>query len=123
MILPAADIVILTLILLSAVIGLFRGLVREVVSLAIWASAIVGATVFASPVAVYLTVIEASQQIRVVVAFVIVFFGVLSGLCGVPREDSSRPADRRLLGVCVGRCAGVGVIALSSATLRANDWA
>ena len=77
MILPAADIVILTLILLSAVIGLFRGLVREVVSLAIWASAIVGATVFASPVAVYLTVIEASQQIRVVVAFVIVFFGVL----------------------------------------------
>ena len=77
MILPAADIVILTLILLSAVIGLFRGLVREVVSLAIWASAIVGAMVFASPVAGYLTAIEASQQIRVVVAFVIVFFGVL----------------------------------------------
>ena len=77
MILPAADIVILTLILLSAVIGLFRGLVREVVSLAIWASAIVGAMVFSSPVAVYLTAIEASQRIRVVVAFVIVFFGVL----------------------------------------------
>jgi len=77
LILPAADIVILTLILLSAVIGLFRGLVREVVSLAIWASAIVGAMVFASPVAGYLTAIEASQQIRVVVAFVIVFFGVL----------------------------------------------
>ena len=77
MILPVADIVILTLILLSAVIGLFRGLVREVVSLAIWASAIVGAMVFASPVAGYLTAIEASQQIRVVVAFVIVFFGVL----------------------------------------------
>ena len=77
MILPAADIVILTLILLSAVIGLFRGLVREVVSLAVWACAIVGATVFAAPVSGYLTAIEASQSIRVVIAFVIVFFGVL----------------------------------------------
>ncbi len=75
--LPAADIVILTLILLSAVIGLFRGLVREVVSLAIWACAIVGAMVFASPVAEYLTAIEASRPIRVAIAFGIVFFGVL----------------------------------------------
>ena len=77
MILPAADIVILTLILLSAAIGLFRGLVREVVSLAIWACAIVGAVVFASPVAEYLTAIEASRPIRVAIAFGIVFFGVL----------------------------------------------
>ena len=77
MTLPAADMVILTLILLSAVIGLFRGLVREVVSLAIWACAIVGAMVFASSVAEYLTAIEASRPIRVAIAFGIVFFGVL----------------------------------------------
>ncbi len=77
MTLPAADIVILSLIALSAVIGLFRGLVKELVSLVVWACAIVGAMVFASPLAEYLTAIDASRPIRVAVAFAVVFFGVL----------------------------------------------
>lgn len=77
MTLPAADIVILSLIMLSAVIGLFRGLVKELVSLVVWACAIVGSIVFASPLAEYLTAIDASRSIRVAVAFAIVFVGVL----------------------------------------------
>ena len=74
---PAADIVILSLIVLSAVIGLFRGLVKELVSLVVWACAIVGAIAFAMPLAEYLTAIDASRPIRVAVAFAVVFFGVL----------------------------------------------
>lgn len=77
MTLPAADIVILSLIMLSAVIGLFRGLVKELLSLVVWACAIGGAIVFASPLAEYLTVIDASRPIRVAVAFAVVFLGVL----------------------------------------------
>ena len=77
MTLPTVDIVILGLILLSAVIGLFRGLVKEVVSLAVWICAVVGATALAAPVSEYLTDIDVSGQIRVAIAFAIVFFGVL----------------------------------------------
>ena len=77
MTLPAADIVMLALILLSAVIGLFRGLIKELVSLVVWICAIVGAIVFAAPLAEYLTAIHASRPIRVAIAFAIVFFGVL----------------------------------------------
>ena len=77
MTLPAADIVILSLILLSAVIGLFRGLVKELVSLVVWVCAIVGATVFASPLSDYLTAVDANPPIRVAIAFAVVFFGVL----------------------------------------------
>ena len=78
MILPTADIVIVCLIMLSAVIGLFRGLVKEVVSLVIWVCAIAGAMLFAPLLADHLTAaIEASRPIRVVIAFLAVFFGVL----------------------------------------------
>ena len=77
MTLPAADIVILSLILLSAVIGLFRGLVKELLSLVVWVCAIVGATVFASPLSEYLTAVDANRPIRVAIAFAVVFFGVL----------------------------------------------
>ena len=77
MILPAADIVILALVMLSAVIGLFRGLVKELVSLVVWACAILGAVVFAAPLGEHLTVIDAGRPIRVAVAFGVAFFGVL----------------------------------------------
>ena len=63
--------------MLSAVIGLFRGLVKELVSLVVWACAIVGAIAFASPLADYLTAIDAGRPIRVAVAFGVVFIGVL----------------------------------------------
>ena len=75
--LPIGDIVILGVILLSAVIGLFRGLVKEVVSLGVWICAILAGTVFASPLAEYLTVIDAGYPIRLAAAFAIIFFGVL----------------------------------------------
>ncbi|MDE0452829.1 MAG: CvpA family protein [Gammaproteobacteria bacterium] len=78
MILPTADIVIVCLILLSAVIGLFRGLVKELVSLVVWVCAIAGAMLFAPLLADHLAAaIEASRPIRVVIAFLAVFFGVL----------------------------------------------
>ncbi|MCY3820450.1 MAG: CvpA family protein [Gammaproteobacteria bacterium] len=78
MILPAADIVIVCLILLSAVIGLARGLVKELVSLVIWVCAIAGAMLLAPLLADHLSAaIEASRPIRVVIAFLAVFFGVL----------------------------------------------
>ena len=48
--LATLDIVLLIVILLSALIGLARGLVKEVLSLAIWAAAFLLALYFAAPV-------------------------------------------------------------------------
>ena len=54
--LHAADLVILIVLLLSAMIGLVRGLIREALSLVIWATAFVLAIVFADNLAAHISV-------------------------------------------------------------------
>ena len=71
------DIVIIVVILLSAAIGLVRGLVKEVLSLVAWALSFVVALVFASEVGQMLPAQWGSDAMRATIAFILIFVAVL----------------------------------------------
>ena len=77
---PSADLVdlgIILLIVLSAIIGLVRGFIREAVSLATWIAAAAFAFLYVRPLAAQLPFALQSEVARLGIAFAIIFFGVL----------------------------------------------
>ncbi len=68
---------IIILILLSAVIGLIRGLVREAFSLITWVAAFGLAITYVKPLAAELPFAVQSEVVRLGIAFAVIFFGVL----------------------------------------------
>ena len=71
------DIAIIVILLVSTLIGIFRGFVREILSLAAWIIAVVVAWTFAEMGAVYLEPYISQPPLRVVAAFAGIFVVVL----------------------------------------------
>ena len=89
------DYVIIAVIALSALIGLARGLIREVLSLVIWVAAAGVAWVFHRPLADQLTPWLSTPTVRIGVAFVILVFVVLIlGAISGPAPDHPDRQDR-----------------------------
>lgn len=71
------DLGIIVLIVLSVIIGLIRGFVREALSLATWVAAFGFAALYVKPLAAQLPFAVQSDVVRMGIAFAIIFFGVL----------------------------------------------
>lgn len=72
------DIVIASVIALSALFGLMRGLVREVVSLVVWVGAAISSVAFAGFMAdTALASFDLGRPLRVAIGFALVFIAVL----------------------------------------------
>ena len=105
--LPLTDGVLGGILLLSLVVGAWRGLVHELMSLAGWVAAFVLAQWLADDVARWLPVWrEAAVQVRYALSFVLVFVAsmlaaaVVSWLLGkVVSTAGLRPVDRSLGGI------------------------
>ncbi len=72
------DYAVLGVTLLSVAWGLWRGLVREVISLAGWVLAFLAANLFAAPLAEALPRSIPQPEVRVIVAFVAIFVVTLT---------------------------------------------
>lgn len=113
-----ADYLILTLITLSALIGLWRGLLREVISLATWAAAIAIAFMFAEDGASHLTPYIDIPSLRIAVAFGGLFLVtlLLGGLVGILASElvhhTGLTGTDRMLGVAFGLARGAAIVAL-----------
>lgn len=110
---PTLDWIFLAVLLLSMVIGAWRGLVFEVLSLLTWAAAFVLAQWFAPDAAGWLPMGNAAEPVRYAAGFVLVF--ILSIFAGslvaflikkLVAAVGLRPADR-LLGAGFGLLRGV----------------
>ncbi|HLS86798.1 MAG TPA: CvpA family protein [Burkholderiales bacterium] len=108
------DYVVLAVVVLSTAWGLWHGLVREVISLAGWVIGFLAANLLAGPVGERLPDALGSAQIRILVAFVVVFILALAmtTLAGVLLSKMLRAAGLAGLDRTLGGLFGLARAAL-----------
>lgn len=112
------DFVILGIIAISAVISLFRGFVKEAVSLATWVIAFWISLAYASALADVLPVSIADGTLRIGIAFAALFImtlvlgGVINVLAGQMIRRTGLSGTDRSLGAVFGLARGVLVVAV-----------
>jgi membrane protein required for colicin V production len=122
--LAVADYVIVSIIAISAVIGLARGFVREVLSLAIWGVAMIFAIGFAGDIAASLPKRLEDESLRYVTAFSIVFVGTLvigalvQWIVSRLVQATGLSGTDRLLGLLFGGLRGAVVCIVAVIALR-----
>jgi len=128
-----ADIVILIIVLLSSIIGMVRGLFKELLSLVIWFAAVMLALYFSGTVGARLSGQLADESVRLVVGFFVVFLttlivgGIVQALVRQLISSTGLTGTDRFLGFLFGSARGVlvcivGLIALKSFEIQADWW-
>ena len=126
------DLVLGAVILISALMGLFRGLFREVISLATWLVALLAALYLAPSVAERIAIVN-NPTAGLVIAFIVVFGATLvvgslvQWAVGRLVESTGLSGTDRLLGLLFGGARGavvciVGLIALKSFVAEEPWW-
>ncbi|MCG6941116.1 MAG: CvpA family protein [Thiohalocapsa sp.] len=112
------DFIIIGIIVLSAIIGLARGLVREVLALGVWIAALLAAWFFYRPLADQLTPWLSTPSLRMGAAVVMIVVGVLivgaiiGWVLSVLVDKTGLTGTDRLLGMVFGAGRGAVVVAL-----------
>jgi membrane protein required for colicin V production len=112
------DYVIVGIIALSALIGLARGLIREVISLVVWVAALGAAWFFYEPVAGQLEPWISTPSLRIGAAVLMLVFAVLIAgsiigyLLATLVDKTGLSGTDRLLGLVFGAARGAVLVAL-----------
>ncbi len=118
------DWVILGVILLSTVVSLIRGFVKEALSLLSWVAAFVVARLFYAKLAVLLESTISTPSVRYIAAFVILFVAtlilgaMLNHLISAIVKMSGISGTDRVLGMVFGAIRGVVLVVVAIAVLR-----
>jgi membrane protein required for colicin V production len=118
------DYVILSIIAISALIGLARGFLREILSLAIWALAVILALGFADQMVPLLPKRIDGESLRFVAAFAVIFVGtllagaVVQWLVGQMVASTGLSGTDRLIGLVFGALRGAVVCIVAAIALR-----
>ena len=112
------DYTIIGVILVSVVTGLFRGLVREAISLSVWILALWLATIYSPKFEYVLSAYIDSSTVRVAVIFfaialaVLIVGSIINAIIGFIIKKSGLGFMDRLFGIVFGFARGVLIIAL-----------
>lgn len=112
------DYAILGIVGLSVLIGVWRGFMREVLSLAAWAAAFFVSFTFAAGVADYLTDYVSVPSVRIIMAFGGLFLitlllgGLANILVAQMIQGTGLSGTDRMIGVIFGVLRGIAIIAV-----------
>lgn len=112
------DFVIIGVILLSALVGLGRGLIRELISLLVWVAALVVGWMYHGQVAELLTPYIDQPTVRLAVAFVLlvvlvlILGAVVGWLLTALVDKTGLTGTDRVLGLLFGGARGVVLVAM-----------
>lgn len=112
------DIVVFVIIGISALIGLFRGLIKEAISLATWILAIWAGLSFASKFGQMLPFQVGDQTVQMVIAFAILFIiillvgGIANYLAGQLVDKTGLSGTDRTMGLVFGMMRGALIVAV-----------
>lgn len=124
-----ADLVILVILAVSIVVSLFRGFIKEVFSILVWAAAIVAAFQVAGPLAGALEPVIDLPSARFILAFAAVFVlvlvvgGLIGFLVGKMVEKTGLSPTDRLFGGLFGLARGLVIVVLAVLLLRVTPFA
>jgi len=127
------DVLIIVVVLLSALVSLWRGFVRELISLVTWVAAFGIAMIYAQRIDGVFAGLIGAPSIRVVVAFFLLFLATLlagalvNNIAGQAVKRSGLGGMDRGLGVLFGGFRGVVIVAVlvllaGLTTLPADPW-
>lgn len=127
------DLVVFAIIGMSVLIGLFRGFIKESISLATWILGIWVGLVFSTPVAEMLPVGIESLTVKTAIAFVAIFIvvlllgGIVNYLAGQLIDKTGLSGTDRLLGMVFGLVRGgllvsVLVLLANLTNMPAEEW-
>lgn len=122
------DYAIISVIALSAITGLIRGFIKEIVALGVWVIAGWMAFVYAKPVANWLATYVQDNSARVILAYVVIIVGtlIIGGLLNTMlsfiMHHSGLTGTDRLLGVGFGTVRGIFVVALVLVVVRLSAF-
>ncbi|WP_376691538.1 CvpA family protein [Wenzhouxiangella sp. EGI_FJ10409] len=111
-----ADYAIVGIVLVSMVVSLFRGFIREVFSLLVWIAAVYAALQAAGPLALQLEGVIEVPSVRVIIAFVGVFLvvlaigGLINYLLGKLVDGTGLSGTDRLFGAVFGALRGLAIV-------------
>lgn len=127
------DWVLLAVIVVSTLISLIRGFIREVLSLVAWVLAFWVAIAFAEPVAPLLGFMSESETVRTVAAFILLFLvtliaaAIVNHLIGLLVSKTGLSGTDRSIGMLFGLARGVALVTVAIvvglvAGLQAESW-
>ena len=130
---PVLDWILLAVLGASFLLGAWRGLVFELLSLAVWVAAFIVAQWFAPDVAERLSMVSSNEAVRFVVAFALVFVvvafagGLVASLLKkLVDAVGLRPVDRSM-GALFGLVRGIVLllafaVVMDISPLKNSDW-